>query len=160
MRLHAFILLLLVASVFSGVAVAYASSDANSNASSSGGVSRNGFEYTFEVNGSQIFPNDTIKNNIVTSYMQSEYHIPSLKYELLGHQIDASNVTIAVDPTRIDDEKTRLDLDMSAESANVTGIFDKSFGNMNLQSVYGIYDEISDKITVHVPIKEALSIIK
>jgi hypothetical protein len=141
------------------VVVANASSGENSS-TPAGGITRKGFEYTFEVNGSQIFPNETIKNDIVNNYKQSEYHIPSLQYELLGHRIDATGVTIGVDPSRIDDEKTRLGLNISAEQANVTGAVNKSFGKMDLKSVYGIYDEVTDKITVHVPITEALSLLR
>ena len=38
------------------------------------------FEYTFDINGAQIFPNDTIKHSVVTEYNASVYNIPSLQY--------------------------------------------------------------------------------
>ena len=38
------------------------------------------FEYTFEIEGSQIFPNNDIKQNIVSEYKSSEYNITDLNY--------------------------------------------------------------------------------
>ena len=42
------------------------------------------FEYTFDIDGAQIFPNDTIKHSIVTEYNSSVYNIPSLQYKIMG----------------------------------------------------------------------------
>ena len=35
------------------------------------------FEYTFDIDGAQIFPNDTVKHSIVTEYKPSVYNIPA-----------------------------------------------------------------------------------
>ena len=67
------------------------------------------FEYTFDIDGAQIFPNDTIKHSIVTEYNPSVYKIPNLQYVIMEHIINASDVQIHVDPTRIVDANTRLD---------------------------------------------------
>src|SRR5215218_11042855 len=61
------------------------------------------FEYTFDIDGAQIFPNDTVKHSIVTEYKPSVYNISSLQYKIMEHTINASDVQIHVDPTRIDD---------------------------------------------------------
>src|SRR5215213_4738996 len=47
------------------------------------------FEYTFDIEGAQIFPNDTIKHSIVTEYKPSVYNIPSLQYKIMEHTINA-----------------------------------------------------------------------
>jgi hypothetical protein len=79
------------------------------------------FEYTFDIDGTQIFPNDTVKHSIVSEHNQSVYNIPSLQYEIMEHMINASDVQIHVNPTRIDEANTRLDFQIYANSAEVTG---------------------------------------
>ena len=79
------------------------------------------FEYTFDIDGAQIFPNDTVKHSIVSEYNPSVYNIPSLQYKIMEHMINASDVQIHVDPTRIDDANTRLDFQIYANNAEVTG---------------------------------------
>ena len=116
-----------------------------------------GLEYTFEVDGAEIFPNETIKSQITENYTESEYNTTHLEYDILGYHINASDVRIRVDPSRIDDMKTRLDLKIYAEDVEVTGSADRHYDKVDLKSLYGIYDEETDKITMHVPLDVALS---
>jgi hypothetical protein len=115
------------------------------------------FDYTFDIEGAQIFPNDTVKHSIVTEYNPSVYNIPSLQYVIMEHLINASDVQINVDPTRIDDANTRLDFQIYANNAEVTGQWlSKSYNSIEIRSAYGIYDRVSDKMTVHIPYSVAL----
>lgn len=115
------------------------------------------FEYTFDIDGAQIFPNDTVKHSIVTEYSPSVYNIPSLQYVIMEHIINASDVQIHVDPTRIDDANTRLDFQIYANNAEVTGQWlSKSYDSMEIRSAYGIYDRFTDKMTIHIPYSVAL----
>jgi hypothetical protein len=115
------------------------------------------FEYTFDIDGTQIFPNDTIKHSIVTEYNPSVYNIPSLQYKIMEHMINASDVEIHVNPTRIDDAITRLDFQIYANNAEVTGqSLNKSYNNLEIKSAYGIYDRVTDKMTIHIPYSVAL----
>jgi hypothetical protein len=115
------------------------------------------FEYTFDINGAQIFPNDTVKHSIVTEYNPSVYNLPSLQYVIMEHIINASDVQIYVDPTRIDDANTRLDFQIYANKAEVTGQWlTKSYDSMEIRSAYGIYDRVTDKMTIHIPYSVAL----
>lgn len=115
------------------------------------------FEYTFDIDGAQIFPNDTVKHGIVSQYNPSVYNIPSLQYKIMEHMINASDVQIHVNPTRIDEANTRLDFQIYANNAEVTGqLLSKSYDNLEIKSAYGIYNLVSDKITIHVPYSVAL----
>jgi hypothetical protein len=115
------------------------------------------FEYTFDIDGAQIFPNDTVKNSIVTEYKPSVYNIPSLQYKIMEHTINASNVEIHVDPTRIDDANTRLEFQIYANNAEVTGqLLSKSYNNLEIRSAYGIYNGLTDKMTIHIPYSAAM----
>lgn len=115
------------------------------------------FEYTFDIDGAQIFPNDTVKHSIVTEYNPSVYNIPTLQYMIMEHIINASDVQIHVDPTRIDDANTRLDFQIYTNNAEVTGQWlSKSYDSMEIRSAYGIYDRVTDKMTIHIPYSVAL----
>jgi hypothetical protein len=115
------------------------------------------FEYTFDIDGVQIFPNETIKHSIVTEYNRSVYNIPSLQYKIMDHTINASNIQIDVNPTRIDQVNTRLDFQIYADNAEVTGQWlNKSFNNLEIISAYGIYNRLTDKMTIHIPYSVAL----
>jgi hypothetical protein len=115
------------------------------------------FEYTFEIDGAQIFPNDTVKHSIVTEYNPSVYNISILQYEIMEHMINASDVQIYVNPTRIDDANTRLDFQIYANNAQVTGpSLNKSYNNLGITSAYGIYNRVTDKMTIHIPYSVAL----
>ena len=113
------------------------------------------FEYTFDLDGSQIFPNDDLKQDIISEYKSSNYNIDDLNYELLGFKIIASDIKILVDPKRIDDTKTRIDIPLLlAKDIKVSndGLINLSYNEVELGSVYGIYDKATDKMSVHVPI--------
>jgi hypothetical protein len=116
------------------------------------------FEYTFDLEGSQIFPDNNIKQDIVSKYRSSDYNIDDLNYELLGFKITASDIEIHIDPKRIDDTKTRIDIPLLlAKDIKVSngGLINLSYDAIDLGSVYGIYDKDTDKMTVHVPISIA-----
>ena len=115
------------------------------------------FEYTFDIAGAQIFPNDTIKHSIVAEYNPSVYNISNLQYNIMDHIINASDVQIHVNPTRIDEANTRLDFQIYANSAEVTGqLLSKSYNNLEIRSAYGIYNQSTDKMTIHIPYSVAL----
>lgn len=116
------------------------------------------FEYTVDLDGKQIFPNDTIKQDIVTKYKSADYNISNLNYKLLGFNITASNIKIHVNPSKIDQTRTRVDFPvMTARSVNVTnGSINSKYGEVNLGSIYGIYNKSTDKMTMHIPSSVAL----
>jgi hypothetical protein len=116
------------------------------------------FEYTFDLEGSQIFPNNYIKQDIVSEYRSSDYNIDDLNYELLGFKITASDIKIQVDPKKIDDVKTRIDIPLLlAKDIKVSngGLINLSYKEVDLRSVYGVYDKVTNKMTVHVPVSVA-----
>ena len=66
-----------------------------------------------------------------------------------------------VDPKKIDDSKTRVDIPfILAEDVKVSnGPINLSY-KVNLGSVYGIHDKTTDKVTVHVPVSVAAKYIQ
>src|SRR4051812_22173169 len=116
------------------------------------------FEYTVDLDGKQIFPNDTIKQDIVTKYKSADYNISNLNYKLLGFNITASNIKIHVNPSRIDQITTRIDFPvMTANNVTVTnGSINSKYSKVNLGSIYGIYNKSTNEITMHIPTSVAL----
>jgi hypothetical protein len=67
-----------------------------------------------------------------------------LNYELLGFKIIASDIKIHVVPKRIDDTKTRIDIPLLLAKdikVNNDGLINLSYNEVELGSVYGIYDK-------------------
>lgn len=94
---------------------------------------------------------------MVTEHNPSVYNIPSLQYRILEHKINASDIEIHVTPTRIDEANTRLDFQIYANNAEVTGqLLSKSYHELEITSAYGLYNRIIDKMTIHVPYSVAL----
>ena len=122
------------------------------------------FEYTFDVEGNQIFPSDTIKHNIVSEYKPAKYTIDHLNYKLLGFSITASDVKIHVVPTKMDNTKTRVNIPLLlAKDVRVDGggeLIKLSYNQVDLGSVYGVYDKNEDKMRVHVPVSIAAKYIQ
>jgi hypothetical protein len=121
------------------------------------------FEYTFDLEGYQIFPTNNIKQDIVSEYKSSEYNIDDLGYELLGFKLRASDIKIHVDPKKIDDTETRVDIPiLLARDIKVSngGLINLSYDSVDLGSVYGIYNKATDKMTVHVPLGIAAKYVK
>ena len=110
------------------------------------------FEYTVNLDGKQIFPKDTIKQNIVTKYKSENYNISSLNYNLLGFNITASNIKIHVNPSRTGQTTTRVDFPIViARNISVTNAsINLKYADVNLGSIYGSYNKNTDKMTMHI----------
>jgi hypothetical protein len=54
------------------------------------------FEYTFDVEGNQIFHSDTIKHNIVSEYKPPEYTIDPLNYKSLAKGYILKSITYTI----------------------------------------------------------------
>ena len=93
-------------------------------------------EYTVKLEGNQIFPNNTLKENIVDKYQPTTYNIKDLKYNLLGFNVAAHDIKIHVNPSKIDANQTRIDIPlMLASNVTVTnGIIDLNYGQVDLES--------------------------
>ena len=115
------------------------------------------FEFTIDLDPNQIFPNEKIKQDIVSKYKSAEYNIANLKHELIGFKIIASDIKIHVNPTRIDETQTKIDIPlMLAKNVKVSnGIINLDFNEIDLGSIYALYNRNTDKMTVHVPMDVA-----
>jgi hypothetical protein len=111
-------------------------------------------EYTVSLDGKQIFPNSVLKQKIVEKYQPSTYDIRDLKYKILGFNITGNDIKIHVNPSRIDTTKTRIDIPlMLARNVTVTnGVINLKYNQVDLGSIYGIYDKTTDKMMVHIPL--------
>jgi hypothetical protein len=118
----------------------------------------NPFEQTVEIDADQIFPNETLKREIVSDSGSLKFTMPTLKYNLLGFNISATDIEVNASAMQITDDtdqinNTRIDFPvMLARNVNVSnGIINKNFNNVDLSSIYTIYDPETDKFTFHVP---------
>jgi hypothetical protein len=77
-------------------------------------------DYTFDIYGAQIFPNDELKYSRLTEH-QSVYNISGLTFTIMGHTINALNVQINVQPASVDDTKSKVNIETYAAKADVAG---------------------------------------
>ena len=118
----------------------------------------NPFEQTVEIDADQIFPNETLKREILSNSGPLKFTMPTLKYNLLGFNISATDIEVNASAKQMTDDtdqinNTRIDFPvMLARNVNVSnGIINKNFNNIDLSSTYMIYDPMTDKFTFHVP---------
>lgn len=117
------------------------------------------FEHQVEIDANQIFPNETLKREIINKSGSFEFTIPSLNYSLLGFNISASDVKVNANAKQVMDDsggqsnKTRIDFPvMLARSVNVSNeMISQKYENVDLSSIYAFYDPETDKFTFHVP---------
>ena len=112
------------------------------------------FEHTVVIDASHIFPNETLKHKVIGKSGQSEFKIPILKYNLLGFNISATDIKVKANMKEIgQSNNTRIDFPvMQARDVNVrNGVSNQNFTNVDLSSIYAIYDPQTDKFTFHVP---------
>ena len=120
---------------------------------------QNPFEHQIDIDAKQIFPNETLKREIISKSGPSEFTMPYLNYNLLGFNISATDIRVKANSTQISDggsdqsKKTRIDFPvMLANNVNVSNkATSQSFHNVDLSSIYAIYDPKTDKFTFHVP---------
>jgi hypothetical protein len=117
------------------------------------------FEHQVEIDANQIFPNETLKREIINKSGSFEFTIPSLNYSLLGFNISASDVKVNANAKQVMDDsggqsnKTRIDFPvMLARSVNVSNdMISQKYENVDLSSIYAFYDPETDKFTFHIP---------
>ena len=117
------------------------------------------FEHQVEIDANQIFPNETLKREIINKSGSFEFTIPSLNYSLLGFNISASDVKVNANAKQVMDDsagqsnKTRIDFPvMLARGVNVSNdMISQKYENVDLSSIYAFYDPETDKFTFHIP---------
>ncbi len=113
------------------------------------------FEHQIEIDANQIFPNESLKNEVIGNASSLEFTMPVLNYNLLGFNISASNIEVNASSKQVNNESNNKRIDfpvMLAKNVSVdNGIISQKFNDVDLSSVYAIYDPMTDKFTFHIP---------
>lgn len=116
------------------------------------------FEHQVEIDANLIFPNESLKREIIANSASLEFTMPVLNYNLLGFNISASNIEVNASSKQVIDDssqsnKTRIDFPvMLAKNVNVSNeITNQNFNDVDLSSIYAIYDPKTDKFIFHIP---------
>ena len=112
-------------------------------------------EYTQDIDANQVFTDVTVKNKVLNNLEPTQYTIPALKHSLIGYDISANNIEVKTESKKIDDNKTRIDFPiMKAKNVKVSngGLVNLSYDNVDLSSMYIIYNPKTGKFTLHIPI--------
>ena len=68
----------------------------------------NPFEHTVEIDADQIFPNETLKREIVSDSGPLKFTMPTLKYNLLGFNISATDIEVNASAKQITDDPDQI----------------------------------------------------
>jgi len=115
-------------------------------------------EYTQDIDANQVFTDVTVKNKVLNNLEPAQYTIPALRHSLVGYDISANNIEVKTESKKIDDNKTRIDFPiMKAKNVKVSngGLVNLSYNNVDLSSMYIIYNPKTGKFTLHIPISVA-----
>ena len=115
----------------------------------------NQLEYTQDIDANQVFTDVTVKNKVLNNLEPAQYTIPALRHSLIGYDISANNIEVKTESKKIDDNKTRIDFPiMKAKNVKVSngGLVNLSYNNVDLSSMYIIYNPKTGKFTLHIPI--------
>lgn len=102
------------------------------------------FEYTFDIYSAPIFPDDKLKNYILTEHNQEVYNISHLSFGIMDHTINALDVqnmsnrqySMIQGPDLIS-KSTLLQ-----RTLQVNG-WEKADNKLEIKSLYGIYDSLA-----------------
>jgi hypothetical protein len=117
------------------------------------------FDYKFDIDASKVFPIKQVGDDVVNGHSQ-DFAIDKVDRNIMGFAVNATDVRLHTNPSKIDSATTRIDLDIKAKNVTVdSNYFHKKYSQLNVDSVYGIYDSRTDKVTVHIPMATALSLL-
>jgi hypothetical protein len=117
------------------------------------------FDYKFDVDASNVFPSKQVRDDVVNDHPR-DFAIDRVDRNIMGFAVSATDVRMHVNPSKIDSATTRIDLDVKAKNVAVdSNYFHKKYSQLDVNSVYGVYDSRTDKVTVHIPITTALSLL-
>jgi uncharacterized FlaG/YvyC family protein len=109
----------------------------------------------FDIRGDSVFPNHTVKENVIEKYQPINITIVNFHRTIEGQNVNASNVKIQALPSKIDNSKTKINFIIHAKSIKLSTDFgfplNKSFNNLYLDSISGVYDKDTGKMTMHIP---------
>ncbi|HEX6067995.1 MAG TPA: hypothetical protein VFZ05_04265 [Nitrososphaera sp.] len=115
------------------------------------------FDYTMDVDASELFPSEQIKEEVITKGEPSQFTIAEIKRKIAGFTVSAQDVFMKLSPFKVDSSNTHIDVDIQGARVEISGIFTKTYNNVDVDGIYGIYNTAMDKVTIHVPYKVALS---
>ncbi|AIC15808.1 hypothetical protein [Nitrososphaera viennensis] len=117
------------------------------------------FEYKADIDAGQLFPTKEVKDDIIGNLTARDYEIPDIEREFIGFKISASDIKIYVKPSKIDSANTRLSVDVAGKNVEVGSKYlNKKYDRLDIDTIYGIYNAKTDKVTIHVPYATALAL--
>jgi hypothetical protein len=116
------------------------------------------FEYKFDVDTDELFPSKDVKQDVLAGHSR-DFAIGKVDRQVMGFSVKATDVRIHVLPTKID-SGTRLDVEIAGKNVAIdSGYMHKKYGQLQVGSIYGVYNSKTDRVTVHVPFSTALSLL-
>lgn len=116
-------------------------------------------DYTLDVDASELFPSEQVKEELIAKSEPRQFAIAEVKREIAGFSVSARDVVMELSPSKVDSTNTRLDVHIQGANVEIGGLFAKTYDNVDVDGIYGIYNAATDRVTIHVPYAVALSLL-
>ncbi len=126
------------------------------------------FEYKADIDANQLFPTEEVKDDIIDKLQAHDYNITYIEREFIGINVSASDVRIHITPSKMEGDEdddsnnnsnTRLAVDVQGKNIEVESkYFDKKYDKLDIDTIYGVYNAGTDKVTIHVPYSTAFAL--
>jgi hypothetical protein len=116
------------------------------------------FEYKVEIDAGELMGSKQARGELAKNQPRDIF-LDRIERKVMGFSVSATDVKIHMTPSRMDADRTRLDLDIEGKDVAVkSSYFNKKFAKMDIDTIYGVYDAKTDKVTVHIPFATAFSL--
>lgn len=115
------------------------------------------FEYKVELDADEIMTEQTRAE--LAKNKPRDVFIDKIERKITGFSVSATDVKIHMEPSRMDADRTRIDIDVEGKNVAVeSSYFNKKFSRLDVDTIYGVYNAKTDKVTVHIPFATAFSL--
>ena len=116
------------------------------------------FEYKVELDAGELMSGRQAKDELAKNQPRDIF-LGRIDRKVMGFSVSATDVKIHMMPSRMDADRTRLDIDVEGKDVTVeSAYFNKKFAKLDVDTIYGVYNAKTDKVTVHIPFATAFSL--
>lgn len=115
------------------------------------------FEYKVELDADELMSRQA-KDELAKNQPR-DISLDRIERKVMGFSVSATDVKIHMTPSRMDADRIRIDIDIEGKNVAVeSSYFNKKFTKLDVDTIYGVYNARTDRVTVHIPFATAFSL--
>jgi hypothetical protein len=117
------------------------------------------FEYKVELDAGELMDRTWQAKDELAKNQPRDIFLDRIERKVMGFSVSATDVKIHMTPSRMEADRTRIDIDIEGKDVAVqSSYFNKKFARLDVDTIYGVYNARTDKVTVHIPFATAFSL--